>query len=229
MMFLKQSTVVTLNFGPFVDPTDGVTPKITYAGTGAGQLDNGTTGLRISKNGASLGARNGAPTNLTTYDAFGIYKVWLDATDTGTLGRLHCIFAVSTALPIWRDFLVVTPNYYDSLTNITTFQKVDIAAVNTVAGDAPLLSAHIESALTGTVNTAITAADSTHFSCSDVSEATASNYVGKECWIITGTLTKQRWGVVTGYALTGGEGRFTLSPGSPTTEVPITGNIALFV
>jgi NADPH:quinone reductase-like Zn-dependent oxidoreductase len=30
-------------------------------------------------------------------------------------------------------------------------------------------------------------------------------------------------------ALTGGEGRFTLSPGSPTTEVPITGNIAIFV
>lgn len=226
MQFLKQSVAVTMNFGPFVDPTDGFTLKTGLVAA----LDNVTTGIRISKNGGTLAARNGAPTVATTYDAFGIYKVGLDTTDTGTLGRLHMVFSGnSTCLPMWRDALVITPNVYDSLTNVSTFIKSDIAAINTNAGDATLLSAHIETATIGTVNTAINAATATAISCSDVTEATASHFVGKQAWQLTGAGLKQWWGVVTAYSLNTGEGRFTMSPGSPTSETPVTGNTFLFI
>lgn len=226
MQLLKQSTAVTIPFGPFVDPTDGVTLKTTLVSA----LDNATTGIKISKNGNSLAVRNSG--TATTYDTggYGIYNVNLNATDTGTLGRLFMVFAGNaTCLPIWREYLVVAANIYDSMTNASVFQKVDIAAVNTVAGDAPLLSAQIESGLTGTVNTAVTGATSTTVSFSDVTEATASHYVGKQGWVITGTLAKQWWGTVIAYSLNTGEGRFTFSPGSPTSEVPVTGNVFMFL
>jgi hypothetical protein len=191
-------------------------------------MNSGTTGIRISKNGGALTARSA--NTLPVYDAFGIYPISLSTTDTGTTGLLRVGYAGdATCLPMWRDFLVVPANVYNAWTDGTVFQKVDIAAVNTVPGDAVLLSAQIESGITGTVNTGISAASSTAFSCSDITEATATHYVGKQCWQITGTLTKQWWGVVTAYSLNSGEGRFTLSPGSPTSEVPITGNIMLFI
>ena len=226
MNFLKQSTAVTLSFGPFVDPTDGVTVKTGLVAA----LDNAATGVKLSKNGGTLAVRNGAPTTVTTYDSFGCYKVALDTTDTGTLGRMLVIFAANaTALPIFREYLVVPANIYDSLTNGAVFQKVDIAAVNTVAGDAPLLAAHIDSGIIGTVNTAINAATTTAISCSDITEPTASHYVGKQAWQLLGNGAKQWWGVVTAYSLNTGEGRFTMSPGSPTSEVPVTGNTFLFI
>lgn len=224
MQLLKQSTLVLITLGPFVDPTDGVTVKAGLAAA----MNSGTTGIRISKNGGALSARSA--NTLPVYDAFGTYPISLSTTDTGTLGLLRVQYASdATCLPMWRDFLVVPSNVYSAWTDGTVFQKVDIAAVNTVAGDAALLSAHIESGITGTVNTAISGATSTSISCSDITEATASHFVGKQAWQITGTLTKQWWGVVMAYSLNTGEGRFTMSPGSPTSETPITGNIFLFL
>jgi hypothetical protein len=224
MQLLRQSTTVLVSLGPFVDPTDGVTLKTGLAAA----MNSGTTGIRISKNGASLTARSA--NTLPVYDAFGIYPISLSTTDTGTLGLLRVLYAGdATCLPMWRDFIVVPANVYDAWTNGSVFQKVDIAAVNTVAGDAALLSAHVECALTGTVNTAINAATATTISCSDITEATASQYVGKQAWQLTGAGAKQWWGVVTSYSLNTGEGRLTMYPGSPTAEVPVTGNVFFFL
>jgi hypothetical protein len=72
----------------------------------------------------------------------------------------------------------------------------------------------------GTVSTAHDAGSATSFRCSDVTEATASHYVGKRVWVMTGTCAGQYWGVVTAYSLSANtEGIFTCSPGSPTSEV----------
>lgn len=223
MQLLKQSTAATVTLGPFVDPTDGVTVKAGLAAA----MNSAVTGIRLSKNGANSIPRSAA--TLPVYDAFGLYPIALSTTDTGTTGLLRVQYGDATCLPMWRDFFVVPANVYNAWTDGTVFQKVDIAAVNTVAGDAGLLSAHIESGITGTCNTAISGATSSSFSCSDIVEPTTGHFVGKQCWQITGTLTKQWWGVVTAYSLNTGEGRFTLSPGSPTAEVPITGNVFLFL
>ena len=224
MNLLKQSTTVLVTLGPFVDPTDGVTVKAGLAAA----MNSGTTGIRISKNGGALTGRSA--NTLPVYDAFGIYPISLSTTDTGTLGLLRVQYASDvTCLPMWRDFMVVPANIYDSWTNGAVFQKVDIAAVNTVAGDAVTLSAHIESGIIGTVNTAISAPTTTAISCSDITEATANHYVGKQAWQMLGNGAKQWWGVVTAYSLNTGEGRFTMSPGSPTAETPVTGNTFLFI
>jgi len=73
--------------------------------------------------------------------------------------------------------------------------------------------------LTGTVSTAVDAGTATTFRCADITEATASHYVGKQVWVHTGTLLSQWLGVITAYSLISSEGAFTVSPGSPTGEI----------
>jgi len=150
MYFLRQSTSVTVQMGPFLDKTTGVDLEV---GLGTA-LDNATTGLRLTKNGAALVDRNDA--TVPAYTAMGLYTVVLDATDTGTLGTLKMIFEeAATCLPVWMDFMVMPANVWDSLfgadlldVNVTQWlgtavitptlaglPKVDIDRVNGAAED----------------------------------------------------------------------------------------------
>jgi hypothetical protein len=111
MKFLKQSTVAVVPMGPFLNPTDGVTLVASLVSA----LDNATTGIFCIKNGGS-GAVRHATVTATTYDAYGMYLVTLDATDTGTLGRLRVYFAAAAScLPVWEDFQVLPATMFDSL------------------------------------------------------------------------------------------------------------------
>ncbi len=110
-MLLKQSTAVVIEFGPFLDKTDGVTLETGLVTA----LDHASTGILLSKNGGTLTIRH-ATVTASSYDAYGCYKVTLDTTDTGTLGSLRVIFSeAATCLPVWADFQVVPANIYDSL------------------------------------------------------------------------------------------------------------------
>ena len=111
---LKQSTSVVVSFGPFVDKTDGLTFETALAGTSANQLEHTSSGILISKNGGTLAARHATAT-ASTYDAYGMYKVTLDTTDTATLGVLRVCFGNNDALPVWQDFEIVTANVWDTL------------------------------------------------------------------------------------------------------------------
>ena len=105
MAALKQSTAVTVQLGPFLDATDGVTEETALA--------SGTL-CYVSKNGAAFAARNSS-TGIT-HDRDGWFRVHLDATDTNTLGRLVIqIQDPATGLPMWRDFMVMPANVWDSL------------------------------------------------------------------------------------------------------------------
>lgn len=131
MFFLKQSTSAVVNLGPFVDITDGVTLETGLATN----MDNATTGIRLSKNGAAYADRNDA--TAPAYDAMGCYRITLDATDTNTLGRLRIIFEeAATCLPVWEDFSVLPANVYDSLFS-TDLLQVDARQVVgvTLTGD----------------------------------------------------------------------------------------------
>lgn len=129
MKLLKQSTAVTVSFGPFTDATDGVTLETGLVSA----LDHVSTGIKLSKNGAALAVRNlgaaGSPTGVTTpstYDANGNYRVTLDTTDTATLGRLRMQYTDSaTCLPVWDDFMVVPANVYDAFVSGTDNLKTD--------------------------------------------------------------------------------------------------------
>lgn len=112
MKLLKQSTASqVIMFGPFVDKTDGVTAETGLVSA----LDNGTTGILLSKNGGTRTIRH-ATVTATTHDSNGYYKVTLDATDTNTCGRLHVAYSDdATCLPVFDVWTVVPANVYESL------------------------------------------------------------------------------------------------------------------
>ena len=105
MQFLKQSIAATVKMGPFLDETDGITQE---TGLTISQAD-----IRLSKNGGAFAQTNNAAG--ATHDEKGWYGVPLDTTDTNTLGRLMVAIHESGALPVWREFMVIPANEYDSL------------------------------------------------------------------------------------------------------------------
>ena len=141
-LWLKQSTSVTVQIGPFLDKTDGVSLEV---GLGAA-LDSATTGIRLTKNGATQVDRNDA--TVPAYTAMGLYTVVLDATDTGTLGTLRIIFEeAATCLPVWQDFMIVPANVYDSFVLGTDVLDVSLTEVNGAAQTATLDTIKAETVL----------------------------------------------------------------------------------
>ncbi len=114
-MWLKQSTSVTVKIGPFVDDSDGKTAETGLAIT---QAD-----VRLSKNGGNMAQKNDA--NAATHDEIGWYDCQLDATDTGTLGRLVLMVNESGALPVWHEYMVLPANIYDSLVSGSDYIQAD--------------------------------------------------------------------------------------------------------
>jgi hypothetical protein len=112
MKFLKQSTQAIVPMGPFLNPADGVTLVTSLVSA----LDHATTGIFCLKNGGGGAIRHQSIAAATVYDAYGMYLVTLDATDTGTLGRLRIYFAAAVScLPVWEDFQVLPAAIFDSL------------------------------------------------------------------------------------------------------------------
>lgn len=120
MMLLKQSTTTTIQLGPFLDDTDGVTAE-----TG---LTVSSTDVYLSKAGAAFANPN--DTNAATHDRAGWYRKQLNTTDTNTLGRFIVEVQESGALPVWREFVVVPANVFDSLVGGSDNLEVDAVAVS---------------------------------------------------------------------------------------------------
>lgn len=102
---LKQSTAVDIALGPFVDSTDGVTAETALTIT--------QSEVRLKKNGGAWAQKNQASS--ATHEENGWYEVSLDTTDTNTLGVLVVAVNESGALPVWREFMVVPANVYESM------------------------------------------------------------------------------------------------------------------
>ena len=128
MIYLKQSTAVIKKLGPFVDSGDGNTAE---TGLTISQAD-----IQLSKNGGAFAqTSDGSPT--TTHDADGWYPIPLTTTDTGTLGSLVVQITESGALPVWREYMVVPANVYDSLvagSDSLDVNAEEINASSTAAG-----------------------------------------------------------------------------------------------
>jgi hypothetical protein len=115
--FLKQSTAVTIKFGPFLDATDGVTPETGLAGGGT----------EISKAG---GAYASGPT-LGTHDAEGEYPLALTSGNTDTVGLLKIkSFDGSVHCPVWVEYQVIEEAVYDALFAASALGYVANAPVN---------------------------------------------------------------------------------------------------
>lgn len=113
--WLRQSTSVDVGIGPFLDSSDGVTAETALTIT---QPD-----IRLKKNGGAWAQKNAAQT--LSHEENGWYEVTLDATDTNTLGILIVAVNESGALPVWKEYLVVPANVYDSLVSGSEWLTVD--------------------------------------------------------------------------------------------------------
>jgi len=113
--WLRQSTSVDVGIGPFVDSADGVTAETALTIT---QPD-----IRLKKNSGAWAQKNAAQT--LTHEENGWYEVTLDATDTNTLGILIVAINESGALPVWKEYMVVPANVYDSMISGTEWLTVD--------------------------------------------------------------------------------------------------------
>ena len=102
---LKQSTSVDVGVGPFLDETDGKTAETLLTIT---QPD-----IRLKKNGGAWAQKAAAQT--LTHEEAGWYELTLDGTDTDTLGILIVAIHESGALPVWKEYMIVAANVYDSL------------------------------------------------------------------------------------------------------------------
>lgn len=121
-LILKQSTASqAVKFGPFVDDTDGKTAETA--------LTIANTDVRLSKNGATMAAKNSGG---CTHDAVGYYTCTLDATDTNTVGRLQAMVSVAGALPVYQEFNVVEEAVYDAYYGASAPGYVANAPVNVV-------------------------------------------------------------------------------------------------
>lgn len=124
-LFLKQSTTPTVKIGPFLDETNG---KDAENGLTLTQAD-----IRLSKNGGNFAQKTEA--NNATIDELGYYDCPLDATDTGTLGRLQLAVHEAGALPVYHEYMIVTANVYDTLCSTDTLQA-DLTQIGGVAQSA---------------------------------------------------------------------------------------------
>lgn len=115
--WLRQSTAVDVMLGPCLDSTDGNTIE--------GGLTITQPDIRLSKNGGAFAQKSAAQT--LTHGENGWYPANLSTTDTNTLGILVVALHESGALPVWREFLVVPANVYDSLILGTDFLQSDLA------------------------------------------------------------------------------------------------------
>src|SRR5262245_55543409 len=115
MRLLKQSTTVTVQLGPALDRTDGVSEETGLSPT-----------VEVSKAGAAFAARNSA--TAIAHDQNGWYRVELIGTDTNTLGPLVAKFDdAATHLPVWHEFLILAANVYDSIVGGSDKLQVDLA------------------------------------------------------------------------------------------------------
>jgi hypothetical protein len=182
-LWLKQSTTVTIKFGPLVDAGDGNTPE-----TGeATNLDSATTGIRLAKAGGDMGDRNSS--TAPTHDEVGIYNVELNATDTATLGMLKVSYDGSTVcLPHWMEFMVVPSNVWDSMFG------ADNLDVNTAQVGGQTASAAGTVTFPGTIASTTNITSATGVTVSTVSDKTgysltATTGLGNQTANITGTIT----------------------------------------
>jgi len=113
--WLKQSTSVDVGIGPFLDETDGKTAETALTIT---QPD-----IRLKKNNGNWAQKNASQT--LTHEENGWYEVTLDSTDTNTLGILIVAIHESGALPVWKEYMVVPANVYDSLVSGVEFLYAD--------------------------------------------------------------------------------------------------------
>lgn len=181
--WLKQSTSVDVGIGPFLDDTDGKTAETALTIT---QPD-----IRLKKNGGAWAQKNAAQT--LSHEEAGWYEVTLDATDTNTLGTLVVAIHESGALPVWREFMVVPAQVWDSYLGADALQVHAVEITAGLINAAAIADGAIDAATfaAGAINAAAIAADAITDAkvAADVTIASVTGAVGSVTGNVGGNVT----------------------------------------
>ena len=126
---LRQSTAVTLQVGPFIDDTDGKTAEIAL------DIDEGS--ILLSKNGGAFTLKSDTTHGVHDAAHNGWYTMPLNTTDTNTLGTLDLAVNFAGALPVWKSFMVIEEQVWDSIcgADLLDVSVVQVAGTGQTAGD----------------------------------------------------------------------------------------------
>lgn len=176
MRFLKQSTGVIVQLGPFVDATDGVTAETA--------LSPSSTNVRLYKAEGT--------TAVDIYDAtwthigLGEYRVTLTAAHTDTAGPLTIVAQISGARPVMHEFNVLAATAYDAMVSGSAL-PADMTKVNGSATAAALM---LYPAL-GIAVVTIGSSSTTTRIATNLTESVSDHYNGRTLLFVSGTLAKQ--------------------------------------
>ena len=208
MRWVRQSSIITVKMGPFVDKTDGVTPRTALTPT-----------VKLAKNGGILTARNSV--TAITHDADGYYAVELNATDTGTLGGLQAVSTDSAnILPVYHELMVVPANIWDSMIGGTDLIQSDLTQITASA----IAAANLSQSTLGIVPGACVSGSTNASIVTNLTETTDNHYKDRAIIFLTGALTGQ------GIRITGYTGATkTLTVQNVTADAPANGDTFVIV
>lgn len=138
---LRQNTQIKIKIGPAVDANDGVTPETGLALGAADQAEllkhDGAATVDIS--GRTFAAITGCD---------GWYNLTLTTSDTDTLGQMDVVIQDSSLMvPIFRPYMVVTQQYWDSKYGTDKLQ-VDTVEISGDSGAADNFPADLDAEIT---------------------------------------------------------------------------------
>lgn len=119
MRFLKQNTAVKVTVGPFIDKTDGLTPKLTLTvanlvGSICYDDDDDTASHVTHFHPAASGSDNDMIVSPAAET--GLWELELSAANTNFTGRMMlCLTDAAQICPVFHEFQVLKADVYDSL------------------------------------------------------------------------------------------------------------------
>lgn len=197
MFLLKQSTAVTVDFGPIVDSVDATAET--------GQTITQTDILLRKAGATSYSAKNDATS--ATHRSSGMYTAPFDATDTGTVGPMTLLVAKTGTMVSTKQFMVVTANWFDAMVGADKLW-VDTVEINSSSAAAVLQALAANAMASGTTHTS--GGTTTGFSTPDIVEATTDHFKGRTVIFTSGALILQASGI-TGYSLASARGTFVIN------------------
>ena len=208
MRFIKISTSVIVQLGPFVDATDAVTEETA--------LSPSSTNVRLYKAGGT--------TAVDIYDAtwthigLGMYRVTLTTSHTDTAGPLMIVAQISGARPVVHEFMVLPATTYDMMVSGTALP----ANMTQLVGNSTAATLMVFGAL-GLKNFTVGSGSTTTTVETDLTEATNDHWNGRSIVFISGSLAGQA-ATISDY-----NGTTKAITVAALTSAPIAGDIAVIV
>lgn len=152
MRFLRTNTAVRLTIGPFLDKTDGITPKTGLTVTSEKLtfvVDDANVPTLVLDTSPTASGGNNDMVHITGDDS-GFYDLELTAANTNYLGRaMLSLNDVATHCPVFHEFMILPAMIYDSMVLGTDRLDTNVTHVTDTAQTARDIGAAVPNAVPG--------------------------------------------------------------------------------